>query len=167
MVCFYIFISMNLKKIIREEIGDLDWINDVKGEYDVDVSEDYWGVWGSKNGLILPFIKSGVQELKGYVNSNDYDGTITISLSNPLFEMIIEVEMGEYNEDKDRSLIEWTIIIHYTYEYEFFKDTISDSYYTDEFRNWEPIKNSITKLIMSKSLTKREWHRYGDLNKDE
>ena len=69
----------HLKKRLREEIDNLDWIKNVGDSYTgVDVSKDYWGAW---KFLSRPFIELGLHNLDGRVVSSDYEGIIEVLLS--------------------------------------------------------------------------------------
>jgi hypothetical protein len=70
---------MNIKKIIREEVDDFDWVKGETGNKIVKSNKDYWGWWeyyGSKlfNNLNIPSYDIQIE-------SSDYDGYIQVSLS--------------------------------------------------------------------------------------
>ena len=135
-------------------MGDLDWASllDIKGSYDVDVHLDYIDAW---DDFIVPFIESGVSELEGYINSNDYDGTIEISVYNdsfknpnrvplPMIGLRLNIEVNsEYDEDKDDFLIKWWVDDGY-------QGIMTDSgeYYTNQTKDrYGPIKDHIKKYL--------------------
>jgi len=136
------------------ESEDLDWASllDIKGSYDVDVHLDYIDAW---DDFIVPFIESGVSELEGYINSNDYDGTIEISVYNDSFKnpnrvplptigLRLNIEVNsEYDEDKDDFLIKWWVDDGY-------QGIMTDSgeYYTNQTKDrYGPIKDHIKKYL--------------------
>ena len=136
------------------ESEDLDWADllDIKGSYDVDVHLDYIDAW---DDFIVPFIESGVSELEGYINSNDYDGTIEISVYNdsfknpnrvplPMIGLRLNIEVNsEYDEDKDDFLIKWWVDDGY-------QGIMTDSgeYYTNQTKDrYGPIKDHIKKYL--------------------
>lgn len=98
---------MDLIKIIKEEIDNLDWIKNVGDSYTgVDVSKDYWGGWKS---LSRPFIELGLHDLNGRVLSSDYDGNIDITLNiNNRFHLSIFIKTV-YQEGDDSVKVYWNL----------------------------------------------------------
>jgi hypothetical protein len=98
---------MDLRKIIKEEIDNIDWIKNVEDSYTgVDVSKDYWGGWKS---LSKPFIELGLHDLNGRVLSSDYDGNIDITLNiNNRFHISIFIRTL-YQEGDDSVKVSWNI----------------------------------------------------------
>jgi len=69
----------HLKKRLKEDIDNLDWIKNVGDSYTgIDTSKDYWGAW---KFLSRPFIELGLYDLDGRVVSSDYEGIIEVLLS--------------------------------------------------------------------------------------
>jgi len=102
-----IFIVMNIKQIVKEEIDSFDWATNVEPDIEINLEGDYMGVWPEFEKMLSEF-REGMSWIDGEVHSSDYDGNIYMRIRTNDFEFDINIHM-RFNEERGDSLITWSI----------------------------------------------------------
>ena len=97
---------MNLKKIIKEEIGDFDWAKSVNNPNRMDTSRDYMGVWPQFEEMLSEL---DIPYIEGEIDGDDYEGKTWMRIRTLYFEFDVYIRF-EYDQTIESGTVYWSIV---------------------------------------------------------
>lgn len=132
---------MNIKQIIKEEIDSFDWIEAANIQVNMDLSGDYLEIWPRFERM---FADLGVPWLEGTIQSDDYEGSITMEIRSEDFMVDVDIEQV-FTEDGEGDLITWEMYDPDEYE----RTKIKGSYKPSGGDYLQPVIDKLKELVVS------------------
>lgn len=164
---YHIFINMDIKQIIKEELDDFEWVRETQPSdfSNLDTTKDYMNVWPQFKKM---FVELDIPYVEGIVESDDYEGSCELLLKNDYFEFEIYANFVYDEGTIETGVVNWSIQNLKKYGYVKGQHSLVTHDWlkpiVDKLR--EMIINSINKLNESEKILESLFNKLSILTED-